>query len=33
MSDILEADRKKKEERAKAKDAPIVTPPDSQEST
>ncbi len=33
MSDILEADRKKKEERAKAKDAPIATPPDSQEST
>jgi photosystem II biogenesis protein Psp29 len=32
MSDILEADRKKKEERAKAKDA-IATPPDSQEST
>ena len=32
MSDILEADRKKKAERAQAKDA-IVTPQDSQEST
>jgi photosystem II biogenesis protein Psp29 len=31
MSDILEADRKKKEERAKAKDA-VVAPQDSQES-
>jgi photosystem II biogenesis protein Psp29 len=32
LEDILKADRKKKEERAKAKDT-VTTPPDSQEST